>query len=77
MGCLVNPMNNPLMILTLRRPAAFGDFFKKCLNARGFVRNYLWSGSGYGPGQSIKRRGKSSSLYSKTIFFLWGCGFFL
>jgi len=37
-------------ILTLRRPAAFGDFLKKnCLNARGFVWEYLSSCSGYGP----------------------------
>jgi len=40
-----------------------GIFEKKCLNARGFVQEYLSSCSGYGPGRSIKRCGKSSKNY--------------
>jgi len=64
--------------LTLWRPAAFGDFRKKKhLNARGFVREYLRSCTGYGPGWSIKRRSKSSSLHSEKNFFAWGCVFFV
>jgi len=52
----------------------FREFLKKKhLNARGFVREYLSSCSGYRPGRSIKRRGKSSSLHK---FFSWGCEFF-
>jgi len=43
---------------------------KKRLNARGFAREYLRSCTGYGPGRSLKRRGKSSSLYSKKNFCL-------
>jgi len=63
--------------LTLWHPAAFGDFWKKKrLNARGFAWEYLRSCTGYGPGQSVKRRGKSSSLHSKK-FFSWGCEFFV
>jgi len=58
--------------LTLWRPAAFGDFRKKRLNARGFAREYLRSWSGYGPGQSVKRRSKSSGLHSKKVFYAWG-----
>jgi len=50
---------------------------KKRLNARGFALEYLRSCSGYGPGQSVKRRGKSSSQHSKKIFLLGGCGFFV
>jgi len=50
-------------------------FGKKRLNARGFVREFLCSCTGYGPGRSIKRRGKSSSLHSKKNFFLGGCEF--
>jgi len=64
--------------LTLWRPTAFGDFWKKKrLNARGFAREYLRSCTGYGPGQSIKRRSKSSSLHSKTSFSAWGMRFFV
>jgi len=43
---------------------------KKRLNARGFAREYLRSCSGYGPGRSVKRHGKSSSLHSKKNFLL-------
>jgi len=64
-------------MLTLCCPAAFGDFRKKKrLNARGFAREYLRSCSGYGPGRSVKRRDKSSSLHLKK-FFAWGVRFFL
>ena len=31
----------------------------------------------YRPGKSLKRRGKSSSLYSKNFFLLGECGFFV
>jgi len=31
----------------------------------------------YRPGKILKRRGKSSSLHSKIIFLLGGCGFFV
>jgi len=44
--------------------------------ARGFAREFLWSGKRYRPGQKLERLGKSCSLYSKTIFG-WGCGFFV
>ena len=50
---------------------------KKRLKARGFVREFLWSGMLYRPGKSLKRRGKSFSLHSKKIFLLGGCGFFV
>jgi len=40
-----------------------GIFGKKRLNARGFSREYLRSCTGYGPGRSVKRRGKSSCLH--------------
>jgi len=49
---------------------------KKRLNARGFARELLRSCMGYGPGRSIKRHSKSSSLHSKIIFLLGECGFF-
>jgi len=65
-----------LTALTLWRLAAFGDFQKKQrLNACGFAREYLRSCMGYGPGQSVKRRGKSSSLHSKKIICLGSTGF--
>jgi len=68
----------PDLPVTLWRPAAFGDFRKKKhLNARGFAQEYLRSCSGYGPGRSVKRRGKFSSLHSKKNFFAWGCRFFV
>jgi len=50
---------------------------KKHLNARGFAREFLWSGMLYRPGKSLKRRGKSSRLHSKKNFLLGGCGFFM
>ena len=63
-------------ILTLWNPGGFGDFQKKQrLNACGFAREYLRSCMGYGPGQSVKRRGKSSSLHSKKIICLGSTGF--
>jgi len=48
---------------------------RKHLNARGFAREYLWSGMLYRPGKSLKRCGKSSSLHSKKTFCL-GVRFF-
>jgi len=51
-------------------------FEGKRLNARGFAREFLRSCSGYGPGRSVKRRGKFSSLHSKKNFCL-GAAFFL
>ena len=64
------------MSLTFWHPLGFGDFReKKHLNARGFAREFLWSGMLYRPGKRLKRRGKSSSLYSKKNFLLGGCGF--
>jgi len=66
---------NCLICLTLWRLVAFGDFRKKHRNARGFVREFLWSGKCYRPSQSVKRCGKSSSLYSKNFFWLGGADF--
>jgi len=43
--------------------------------ARGFAWEYLRFFTGYGPGQSVKRRGKSCSLHSKKIFWLGGVFF--
>jgi len=40
-------------------------FEKKRPNGLGFAREYLRSCSGYGPGRTVKRRGKSSSLTRK------------
>jgi len=48
---------------------------KKRLNARGFVWEFLQSGMLYRPGESLKRRSKSSSLHSKKIYLLGGAGF--
>jgi len=63
-------------ILSLWRPAAFGYFQKKKrLNAHGFVWEYLRSCLSYGPGRSVKRCGKSSSLHLKKIFCLGVAGF--
>ena len=42
-----------------------------------FCVGYLHSCTGYGPGRSVKRRGKSSSLHSKKIFLLGECRFFV
>jgi len=58
-------------LLTLWCPAAFRDFRKKKrLNARGFAQEYLRSCTGYGPGRSVKRCGKSSSLQSKKKYIV-------
>jgi len=43
--------------------------------ALGFALEYLRSCSGYGPGRSVKRRGKSCSLHLKKIFWLRVAGF--
>jgi len=70
-----------LSYLTLWRLAAFKDFRKKRLNACGFAQEYLRSCTGYGPGRSVKRHGKSSGLHSKKMqtrrFFCLGCRFFV
>jgi len=63
--------------LTLWRPLGFRDFRKKRRNALGFAQEFLRFGMLYRPGKSLKRRGKSSSLHWKKIFFAWGCGFFV
>jgi len=62
-------------INTLASGCFQGFLEKKRLNARGFAREYLHSCSGYEPGRSIKRCGKSSSLHSKKNFIVGGCGF--
>jgi len=54
-----------------------GIFEKKRLNARGFAWEFIRSGMLYRPDKSLKRLGKSSSLHSKKIFLLGGCGFFV
>jgi len=53
-------------------PAAFG---KKNLNSRSFAQEYLRTCTGYKPGQSVKRHGKSCSLHLKKIFCLGGLCF--
>jgi len=62
-------------INTLASSCFRGFSEKKRLNARGFAREFLWSGMLYRPGKSLKRRGKSSRLHSKKIFLLGGAGF--
>jgi len=57
-------------LLTLWHLGGFGDFQKSHLNAHGFAQEYLRSCTGYGPGWSVKRRSKISSLHSKKIFCL-------
>jgi len=42
---------------------------KKRLHARGFAREYFRSCTGYEPGWSVKRRGKTAL---KKKFFVWG-----
>jgi len=57
-------------------PGWFRQFSqKKRLNACGFAREFLQSGMLYRPSNSLKRRGKSSSLHSKKNFYLGGAGF--
>jgi len=53
-----------------------GIFDKKHRNARGFAQEFLLIGKCYGPGQSVKRRGKSSHLHSKKKIFGWGLQIF-
>jgi len=58
-------------------PSCFRGFSeKKRLNACGFVWEYLRSCTGYGPGRSIERCGKSFGLHSKKIF-AWGMRIFV
>ena len=74
--CINNLFDIEVKILTLWRPAGFGDFQKKKrLNPRGFAREFLRSGLLYRPSKSLKRRGKSSSLHSKKSFCLGDAGF--
>jgi len=39
---------------------------------RGFAQEFLWSGQRYRPGETLKRRDKSSRLHSKKNFFCLG-----
>jgi len=64
-------------VLTLWRPAKKGIFGKKHRNTHDFERELLRSCTGYRPGQSVKKRSKSSSLHSKKNFLVGGCGFFM
>jgi len=48
------------------------DIWKKHWNACRFAQELLRSCTGYGPGRSVKRRIKSSSLHSKKKLFAWG-----
>jgi len=57
-------------------PRWFWGFSKKeRLNARGFVWEFLPINKCYGPGRSVERRGKSSSLHSKKNFLVGGADF--
>ena len=57
--------------LTLWRPAAFGDFWKKKTPKRTWLcAGISQSGMLYRPGKSLKRCGKSSSLHLKKFFCL-------
>jgi len=64
-----------IFLLTLWRPAAFGDFRKKRLNTHGIAGEFIQSSMLYRPGKSLKRRSKSSSLHLKKIFCLGDAGF--
>jgi len=50
---------------------------KKRLKTHGFAQEYLRSCWGYGPGWSVGRRNKSSSLHTEKFFLLGMCGFFV
>ena len=63
------------LLLTLWHLAIFGDFLKKHRNTQGFAWEFLQSCKCYGPGRSVKRRCKSSSLHSKKNFG-WGVQIF-
>jgi len=70
-------IHRSISCLNSSAPGRFRDFQKeKRLNACGFAREFLWSGMLHRPGKSLKRRGKSCSLHSKTNFLL-GDAFFL
>jgi len=58
-------------ILTLHTQVNSSSLQKNSWIARGFEWEYLRSCTGYGPGRSIKKSGKSCSLHSKK-FFGWG-----
>jgi len=64
-----------LTVINTLASGRFWDFEKKHRNARGFARKFLQSHKCYGPGWSVKRRGKSSSLHSKKIFLVGGADF--
>jgi len=65
----------PQLVDSLASRCFRGFSEKKRLNAHGFAREFVWSGTIYRPGKSLRRRGKSSSLHSKKNFLLGGCGF--
>ena len=64
-----------LLLNTLASGCFRGLSEKKRLVARGFERECFRSCSGHGPGWSVKRCSKSSSLHSKKFFLLGGCFF--
>jgi len=64
------------LINTLSSSCFWGFLKKKHRNAHGFAREFLLFSKCYGPGWSVKRHGKSSSLHSKKIFWL-GVAYFL
>jgi len=75
---LVQPNNEMHILLNSLASARIRGFSqKKCLNAHGFAREFLWSGVLYRPSKSLKKRSKSSSLHLKKKFLLGGCGFFV
>jgi len=69
--CIKKKKTKKTLINSLASARIQGFLEKKHLNARGFAREFLRSGMLYRPGKSLKRRGKSSRLHSKKIFFAW------
>ena len=62
--------------LTLRHTVNSSGLQKNSWIARGFAWEYLRSWTGYRPGGSVKRCGKSCSLHSKKILCLGSAFFF-
>jgi len=72
----VNPPSQIFLKLNTLASGCFRGFLgKKRRNARGFAQEFLWSGTLYRLGKTLKRCSKSSSLHSKKNFLLGVVGF--
>jgi len=65
-----------IFLLTLWRPAGFGDFQKKTPKRMWLAQEFLQSGMFYRPGLKVSKDAASLLVSTRKKFFAWGVQLF-